>query len=119
MTKTDIPSVVLIGRTNAGKSTLFNRLTEEEKAIVSSAENTTRDQTRGKIYWKGAMCELVDTGGLDTAELDSLHQEIQRQVHMAVEKASAIIFVVDGKGELMPQDRETGRWLQQLGNSVY
>ncbi len=118
MSNAEIPSVVLIGRTNAGKSTLFNRLIEEEKAIVSPAENTTRDQTRGKIYWKGAMCELVDTGGLDTAELDSLHQEIQRQVHMAVEKASAIIFVVDGKGELMPQDKETGRWLQQLGKPV-
>lgn len=114
----DIPRVVLIGRTNAGKSTLFNRLIEEDKAIVSPAENTTRDQTRGKVYWKGSVCELIDTGGLDTAALDSLHKDIQRQVHMAVEDASVIMFVVDGKGELMPQDKETGRWLQQLGKPV-
>lgn len=114
----DIPRVVLIGRTNAGKSTLFNRLIEEDKAIVSPAENTTRDQTRGKVYWKGAVCELIDTGGLDTAALDSLHKDIQRQVHMAVEEAAVIMFVVDGKGELMPQDKETGRWLQQLGKPV-
>ncbi len=104
MSKKRPPSVVLIGRTNAGKSTLFNRLTEERKAIVSSAENTTRDQTRSTVYWKGNMFELIDTGGLDTTALDPLDQDIQNQVKMALEKADAVIFVVDGSSDSLPQD---------------
>lgn len=118
MTKAKAPAVVLIGRTNAGKSTLFNRLTEGRKAIVSSAENTTRDQTRSMVYWKGNMCELIDTGGLDTAELDPLNKEIQRQVRMALDIAAAVIFVVDGKSELMPQDRETAQLLRDTGKPI-
>lgn len=112
------PTVVLLGRTNAGKSTLFNRLTEEGKAIVSSAENTTRDQNRDFIYWKGSMCELVDTGGLDMAAFDLLDQDIQHQVQTALKDSAAVLFVVDGRYDLMPQDREVAHWLQKIGKPV-
>lgn len=113
-TQSTIPKVVLLGRTNAGKSTLFNRLTEHGKAIISPVENTTRDQNRDVVYWKGFMCELIDTGGLDTTAYDALDQEIQQQVQRAVAEADAIIFLVDGLGALMPQDRQVADWLRTL-----
>ncbi|MBI2415063.1 MAG: ribosome biogenesis GTPase Der [Candidatus Kerfeldbacteria bacterium] len=112
------PIVVLIGRTNAGKSTLFNRLTEHGAAIVSLAENTTRDQNRDLVYWKGAVCELIDTGGLDTAVQDDLGAEIQKQVQRAIDQADTIVLVVDGRGELMPQDKTLLRQLAKQNKPV-
>lgn len=108
-----IPHVAIVGRTNAGKSTLFNRLTETSKAIVSPFENTTRDQNRGLVHWKGWQCEVIDTGGLDTAAADPLDQAIQTQVARAMQTAQAIIFVVDGKTELLPQDKTISKLLQK------
>lgn len=108
------PTVALIGRTNAGKSTLFNRLTEGQRAIVSPLPNTTRDQNRGLIHWKGRTCALVDTGGLDLAALDPLAEDIQRQVKMAIADAHAIILVVDGQAEPLQQDLEAALWLKRL-----
>lgn len=113
-----IPRVAIVGRTNAGKSTLFNRLTETSKAIVSSIENTTRDQNRGLVHWKGWQCEVIDTGGLDTAAADPLNQAIQTQVTRAMQTADAIIFVVDGKCELLPQDKTISKLLQKSKKPV-
>jgi GTP-binding protein len=110
--------VVLIGRTNAGKSTLFNRLTESRRAIVTPIENTTRDQNRGLVHWKGATFELVDTGGLDLTALDLLDQDIQIQAQRALEQAVAVIFVVDGKSDDLPQDMETALWLKRTNLPV-
>lgn len=107
------PTVVLIGRTNAGKSTLFNRLTESNRAIVTPIENTTRDQNRGLVHWKGITFELIDTGGLDLTALDPLDQDIQVQAKRALQLAKAVIFVVDGKSEALPQDMETALWLKR------
>ncbi|MDP3970158.1 MAG: ribosome biogenesis GTPase Der [bacterium] len=112
------PKIVLLGRTNAGKSTLFNRLSEHGKAIVSSTENTTRDQNRDFVYWKGSMFELIDTGGLDTAALDPLDKEIQDQVAKALLEANLILFVVDGKSDLMPQDKEVKKILAGIKKPV-
>jgi len=108
------PTVILIGRTNAGKSTLFNRLTESSRAIVTPIENTTRDQNRGLVHWKGKTFELIDTGGLDLTALDPLDQDIQDQAQRALKLAKAVIFVVDGKSEALPQDMETALWLKRM-----
>lgn len=116
--KSPYPKVVLIGRTNAGKSTLFNRLADNGKAIVSSIENTTRDQNRAFVNWKGFGFEVIDTGGLDMSSYDVLDKEIRHQVQAAVKDAAAIIFVVDGKGELMPQDEESALFLKRSGLPV-
>ncbi len=113
-----IPRVAIVGRTNAGKSTLFNRLTETNKAIISPIENTTRDQNRGQVHWKGWQCEIIDTGGLDTTASDPLDQAIQAQVQRALNIADAIIFVVDGKTDLLPQDKTIAQLLQKLRKPV-
>lgn len=112
------PRVVLIGRTNAGKSTLFNRLTETDQAIVTPLPNTTRDQNRGLVHWKGATFELIDTGGLDLAVLDPLEQDIQKQVAQALRLATAVMLVVDGRGDCLPQDMSAARLLQKIGRPV-
>lgn len=112
------PRVVLIGRTNAGKSTLFNRLTESDKAIISPIANTTRDQNRGLVHWKGSTCELIDTGGLDMSALDPLDQDIQKQVADALHQAKAVMLIVDGQGECLPQDIESALFLKKHGVPV-
>ncbi|MFA6475600.1 MAG: ribosome biogenesis GTPase Der [Patescibacteria group bacterium] len=108
------PKVVLIGRTNVGKSTLFNRLTDTGRAIVSPHANTTRDQNQAVVHWQGSSLLLVDTGGLDMAVFDPLDKDIQAQVAKAVKGAAAVIFVVDNQADVMPQDRDTAKWLQRL-----
>ncbi|MFA5994908.1 MAG: ribosome biogenesis GTPase Der [Patescibacteria group bacterium] len=112
------PIVAIVGRTNVGKSTLFNRLTETDKAIISPIENTTRDQNRGKIHWKGYMCEVIDTGGLDTATQDSLGAAIKDQVQKAIQVADVILFVVDGKTDLMPQDKQISQLLRNTKKPI-
>ena len=114
----EYPNVVLIGRTNAGKSTLFNRLTDAGHAIVSPIPNTTRDQNRALVHWKGCSANLIDTGGLDMSSYDPLDQAIREQVERAVSNAATIIFVVDGQGDLMPQDIDSARFLQKIGKPV-
>lgn len=116
--KNKYPKVVLIGRTNAGKSTLFNRLADKGKAIVSALENTTRDQNRSMVHWKGFGFELIDTGGLDMAAYDQLDKEIKHQVEVALKEADTVVFVVDGRGELMPQDRDGALFLKRSGVPV-
>ena len=112
------PNIVLIGRTTAGNSTLFNRLTDAGHAIVSPIPNTTRDQNRALVHWKGFSANLIDTGGLDMSSYDPLDQEIRKQVDQALAEADALLFVVDGLGDLMPQDREAALFLQKSGKLI-
>ncbi|MFA6028095.1 MAG: ribosome biogenesis GTPase Der [Patescibacteria group bacterium] len=112
------PVVAIVGRTNAGKSTLFNRLSETRKAIVSPMENTTRDRNYAEIAWNGKSFMLVDTGGLDTAPKDALSSGIQKQVKLAIEEADMILFIVDGRSPIMPQDKELAAWLKKLKKPV-
>jgi GTP-binding protein len=63
----NLPRVAIIGRTNVGKSTLWNRFTESGRAVVSPDEHTTRDRAYGRVLWKGAAFEMIDTGGMDGA----------------------------------------------------
>ncbi|MFH0818876.1 MAG: ribosome biogenesis GTPase Der [Patescibacteria group bacterium] len=113
-----IPQVAIVGRTNAGKSTLFNRLSETHKAIVSSLVNTTRDRNFANIYWLDKEFTLVDTGGLDTAKQDQLGQEIQKQVKLAINQADLILFIVDGTAPLMPQDKTMAKLLYKTKKPV-
>lgn len=87
--------VAIVGRPNVGKSTLFNRLVGQRKAIVDAAEGTTRDRHYGTSDWNGVNFTLVDTGGFTVNSDDIFEREIVRQVRIAIDEADAIIFMVD------------------------
>ncbi|MDD5109972.1 MAG: ribosome biogenesis GTPase Der [Patescibacteria group bacterium] len=125
-----LPTIALIGRTNVGKSSLFNRLIESRRAIVSPIANTTRDRTYGTCRWRGREIRLIDTGGADIPTLrDSIHllerrspqsendplgAGIIRQTQAAIREADVLLLVVDGKAGVLPADRDLARLLQRL-----
>lgn len=110
----DIKTAVIIGRANVGKSTLYNRLAEEAKAMTSSLPGTTRDRNETFVSWRGGQFRLVDTGGLDIDPKNEIEQQIFKHIRLATVKADLLVFVVDGQSGLLPQDREANRFIQAL-----
>ena len=95
--------VAIVGRPNVGKSTLFNRLTESRDSIVKEVSGVTRDRIYGKGEWNGYQFSVIDTGGYATVKEDIFEGEIRKQVELAVEEATLILFMVDvmtGIGEM-------------------
>jgi GTP-binding protein len=95
--------VAIVGRPNVGKSTLFNRLTESRDAIVKEVSGVTRDRLYGKGEWNGYQFSVIDTGGYATTKEDIFEGEIRKQVQIAIEEATIIVFMVDvmtGIGEM-------------------
>ena len=86
MSKSTPPSLAIVGRVNVGKSTLFNRLSEERKALVSTVPGTTRDRAFGSVIWRGKMFVAVDTAGIDVPEAD-LRDKVRHQVEIALRDA--------------------------------
>lgn len=103
------PSVVLVGRPNVGKSTLFNRLTGTRRAIVTPLAGTTRDVIAQPAEWQGSHFELVDTGGMFGASQDPLHGLVLERGRRAIESADLLVLVVDGREGLVPGDREIAK----------
>ena len=101
-----LPSVVLVGRPNVGKSTLFNRLTGTRRAIVTAMAGTTRDVLAHPAEWLGAKFELIDTGGMFGASEDPLHALVLERGRRAIAAADVLVLVVDGRDGLVPSDRE-------------
>ena len=96
--------VAIVGRPNVGKSTLFNRLTQTRAAIVNDTSGTTRDRQYGKMEWNGMEMSVVDTGGWVVNSEDIFEGEINKQVHLAIEEADVIIFMVDIKNGVTDLD---------------
>lgn len=106
-----LPTVALIGRVNVGKSTLFNKIIEENLALVSNIAGTTRTRNIGIAAWRGRQFRLVDTGGLTFSEDVPLEDDIIKQTEIALAEADIILFVVDIRSGLLPQEREIARRL--------
>jgi GTP-binding protein len=104
-----LPAVVLVGRPNVGKSTLFNRLTRTRRAIVTAIPGTTRDVIAHEAEWRGRRFQLVDTGGMFGASEDPLHALVLERGHRAIADADLLVLVGDGRDGLVPGDREIAR----------
>jgi len=111
-------TVVLVGRPNVGKSTLFNRLTGARRAIVAPIAGTTRDIIAADAEWQGAHVTVVDTGGMFGASKDPLHELVLQQGHRAIASADLIVFVLDGRDGLVSGDEEIAATVRQSGRPV-
>lgn len=126
-TQSNLPNVVIFGRTNVGKSTLFNCLTEKKHAIVSDIEGTTRDANHGTVEWQRHKFDLIDTGGIiNLAQLikpdkkkinDPIQAKIEEQAKHYLTRADVILFVVDNRTGLLPQDRQLAILLKKILNN--
>ena len=116
--KSKRPLVALVGRTNVGKSTLWNRLTETGRALVSPLEHTTRDRNYGTVLWKGLAFDVVDTGGMDT-ESDEIGRGIRKQAEHAIKEADLVLFLFDAKTGVMPQDQKLAKELKRLHKQIW
>jgi GTPase len=114
-----LPSLVIVGRPNVGKSTLFNRLTGTRRSIVTNEPGITRDRIYGKAEWRGRTLEIVDTGGIVPDDKALIPQEIFRQAHVAIEKAALLVLVVDSQTGITPLDQELARLLRATGKPFY
>jgi GTPase len=105
--------VAIIGRPNVGKSTLFNRLTESRQAIVDEIAGVTRDRHYGKSTWNGVEFSLIDTGGYIIGSDDVFETEIRRQVKIAIEECSILLFVVDVVEGVTDYDKEVAQLVRR------
>ena len=112
------PQLVIVGRQNVGKSTLFNRITASRRAIVGDLPGLTRDRIRMPARWKGKAFEVTDTGGMTFFEKEEVPELVGEQVRVAIESADHVIFVVDGRAELTQADLEMAELLHRSGNEV-
>lgn len=115
----DRPLVVIIGRPNVGKSTLFNRLTGSRKSIVGDEPGITRDRIYGDVEWRAKTFELVDTGGIVPDDEAVIPANIFKQAGFAIDKAQAIIWVVDARAGVTPLDEEISVYLRNIGKPVF
>lgn len=113
-----IPLVAIVGRTNVGKSTLFNRLIQSSKAITSPTPGTTRDPNFAVCEWRGRMFNLVDTGGLERDMAGEIDANIRRQAERAMERADIILFITDIQSGLIAGDKEMAKLLVKTGKPV-
>jgi GTP-binding protein len=110
-----LPSLVIVGRPNVGKSTLFNRLTGTRRSIVTDEPGITRDRIYGTAEWRGRSFEVVDTGGIVPEDKALIPREILRQAHLAIDKAALLVLVVDAHAGITPLDEELSRLLRATG----
>jgi GTP-binding protein len=113
-----LPRIALVGRPNVGKSTLFNRICGRRKAITDRRPGSTRDRNYAQVSWQGAAFELIDTGGLLLATDHPLLGPAVEQVQRAIEEADLVLFVVDARAGLLPDDEQIGRELRRQGKRV-
>ncbi len=107
------PVVAIVGRPNVGKSTLFNRLIGERTAIVDNEPGLTRDRIYGEVLWNGKNFSIIDTGGLSHSPLTEIEHGVYEQVMLAIAEADFIVFLVDGRAGILPEDYEIASLLRK------
>jgi len=113
------PLVVIVGRPNVGKSTLFNRLTKSQNSIVDDYSGVTRDRVYGEVEWNGKNFRLIDTGGFVPQSDEIFESAIREHIKIALEEADAILFITDGRTGIHPIDREIADRLRKTEKPVF
>ena len=113
-----LPVVVIAGRPNVGKSTLFNRLASGRAAIVAPTPGVTRDRKEAEAVLRGRRVRLVDTAGLDEAPANSLPGRMHASAEAAIRRAALVLFVVDARAGITPSDAHFAAWLRRQGRPV-
>jgi len=111
--------LAIVGRPNVGKSTFFNRLTESRKAIVQETSGVTRDRHYGRGEWNGVEFSVIDTGGYVKGSDDIFEDEIRKQVHLAIDEANVILFVVDVTTGITDLDQSVADLLRKTNKKVF
>ncbi len=111
--------IAIIGRPNVGKSTLFNRLSEKNKAIVIDEPGATRDRNYADSEWYDKNFTLIDTGGFEPASAETMLAQMREQARLAMDEADIIIFLMDGREGLTPSDREIAKILRGAEKPVF
>src|ERR1044072_945076 len=114
-----LPTVVILGRPNVGKSTLFNRLTGSRRSIVGDEPGITRDRIYGTAEWQGRGFSVVGTGGIGPAADATLPSAIFQQPRAAIDQAVLLLFVVDVRQGPAPLDEELALRLRETGKPVF
>jgi len=114
-----LPQVVILGFPNSGKSTLFNKLLGERKALVHSLPGMTRDRVVSRCTLGGKRLELVDTGGFFNSQADRLSSDVKTKAWEAAKTADLLLYLLDGKRDLLPAEEELFRSLKKLGKRVF
>lgn len=112
-----LPVVAIVGRPNVGKSTLFNRLTRTRNALISEYPGTTRDRQFGEVRLEGRHFIIIDTGGI-TEEEDEIGKLITQQAMLAIQDADKVLFVVDAKSGITPEDKMIAKSLRRTGKEI-
>lgn len=113
------PVVVIVGRPNVGKSTLFNRLVGKKDAIVDDVSGVTRDRNYGEVEWAGKEFRLIDTGGYVADSENIFETEIREQVKIGIAESDLIIFLVDGRDGVTPMDNEIAKLLRASSKKCF
>src|SRR5437763_2094973 len=113
-----VPTVVLVGRPNVGKSTLFNRITGSRRAIVNAMAGTTRDSLARPVSWGGVSFQLSDTGGLYGASEDPLHELVVKQGQKAIVTADLVVFLCDAREGMVSGDQTIAKELRATGKPI-
>jgi GTPase len=117
-TSKPLPAVVIVGRPNVGKSTLFNAILGQRRSIVGDEPGITRDRIQGEAEYRGRRFDLIDTGGIIPNDDELIPSEILKQARVALDRAAHIIFLIDGRSEITGTDRELAKMLRKLGKPV-
>ena len=112
-------TVAVVGRPNVGKSTFFNRMLEQRKAIVDDVSGVTRDRQYGEAEWNGKFFNVIDTGGFVPKSQDVFEKEIRKQVIIALDEADAIVFMVDVATGITDLDESMAQMLRKTSKPIF